>query len=46
MVLERPGPVETAPLVLRFTGLQADGGYAECLTAPAAYVYPLPGGAP
>ncbi len=25
-----------------YTGWDADGGYAELLTAPAAYVYPLP----
>ncbi|WP_405086649.1 zinc-dependent alcohol dehydrogenase family protein [Microbispora sp. NBC_01389] len=29
-----------------YTGWDADGGYAELLTAPAAYVYPLPEDAP
>ncbi|MGN7780529.1 zinc-binding alcohol dehydrogenase family protein [Mycolicibacterium sp. 22603] len=28
----------------RYTGWDADGGYAEFLTAPAAYVYSLPNG--
>jgi len=28
----------------QFTGLQADGGYAEYLTAPADFIYPLPAG--
>lgn len=27
----------------RYTGWDADGGFAERVTAPAAYVYPLPG---
>ena len=27
-----------------YTGWDADGGYAEYLTVPAAYAYPLPGG--
>lgn len=31
----------TAP---RFTGYDADGGYAEYMVAPAAFVYPLPAG--
>jgi propanol-preferring alcohol dehydrogenase len=30
----------------RFTGLDADGGYAEYMVAPAGYVYPLPEGFP
>ncbi len=29
-----------------YTGWDADGGFAEYLTAPAAYVYPLPGDVP
>ncbi|GGO15100.1 zinc-binding alcohol dehydrogenase family protein [Microbispora bryophytorum] len=29
-----------------YTGWDADGGYAQLLTAPAAYVYPLPEDAP
>ncbi|MBT2233005.1 zinc-dependent alcohol dehydrogenase family protein [Nonomuraea sp. NEAU-A123] len=29
-----------------YTGWDADGGYAEYLTVPAAYVYPLPEGSP
>ncbi|MEW1843379.1 zinc-dependent alcohol dehydrogenase family protein [Nonomuraea angiospora] len=29
-----------------YTGWDADGGYAEYLTAPRDYVYPLPGGVP
>ncbi|MFI0416680.1 zinc-binding alcohol dehydrogenase family protein [Spongiactinospora sp. 9N601] len=29
-----------------YTGWDADGGYAEYLTAPADYVYPLPGDPP
>ncbi|MBP2703160.1 zinc-dependent alcohol dehydrogenase family protein [Microbispora sp. RL4-1S] len=29
-----------------YTGWDADGGYAEFVTAPAAYVYPLPEDAP
>ncbi|RBQ16087.1 zinc-binding alcohol dehydrogenase family protein [Spongiactinospora rosea] len=29
-----------------YTGWDADGGYAGYLTAPAAYVYPLPAGPP
>jgi propanol-preferring alcohol dehydrogenase len=28
----------------RYTGWDADGGYAEYVTAPAAYVHPLPSG--
>lgn len=28
----------------RYTGWDADGGYAECAVAPAAYVHPLPSG--
>ncbi len=30
----------------RFTGFDADGGYAEWMLAPAAFVYPLPEGFP
>lgn len=30
----------------RFTGLHADGGYAEYLTVPAAFAYPIPDGFP
>lgn len=33
----------TAP---RFTGYDVDGGYAEYLVAPEAFVYPLPSGVP
>jgi len=30
----------------RFTGYDVDGGYAQYLVAPAAFVYPLPSGVP
>lgn len=30
----------------RFTGLHADGGYAECLTVPADFAYAVPDGFP
>ena len=30
----------------RFTGLHADGGYAEFLTVPADFAYPIPAGFP
>ncbi len=33
---------ENLCLAPRFTGWDADGGYAECLTAPADFVHPLP----
>lgn len=30
----------------RFTGFDADGGYAQAMLAPAAFVYPIPDGFP
>ena len=35
---------ETLCPASRYTGWDADGGYAEFLTAPASYVHPLPSG--
>jgi propanol-preferring alcohol dehydrogenase len=35
---------ENLCLAPRFTGWDADGGYAECVVADAAFVYPLPEG--
>jgi propanol-preferring alcohol dehydrogenase len=37
---------ENLCLAPRFTGWHADGGYADALVAPAAFVYALPEGAP
>ena len=36
--------VENLCIVPRFTGYDADGGYAEYTVAPEAFVYPLPAG--